>query len=339
LDAFSAQGWLKSWVALTTASPTFTSRSLARQSTDGAFKKLPKSGRVEIMLQSLFGRSTTPKIFEKFAFQCFQSEVSSSIPFVPTSTQFTSELDVGVLPTQGLLDNVNNNTGSEETCATIRDWIKECTESHPQCARRHKDRDLVPTRLLDLGPAHSSWPTNLVRLVETGSGFREPYMTLSHSWGKNPKFLELRENNLNFFKRSGLPWNRLAKNTNFKEAIEVARKLHVRYLWIDSLCIIQKQKKKKEDDVLDWDKEAQLMHRYYRNSWCNIVASDSKDADGGLFREYTKRKSWMRPARYSSSNWSPFFGDGSWYIVVEDLWSKCLLDSFIYTRGWVFQGK
>ncbi|KAK7422808.1 hypothetical protein QQX98_001369 [Neonectria punicea] len=184
------------------------------------------------------------------------------------SALFTHAPDLGVLPTQWLLDT---STGSEKTYTQIRHWVKNCTETHRQCARRHTDRSLVPTRLLDLGPGDSSWPSHLVRLIVTKPDFREPYLTLSHSWGQK-QFLTLQDSNLEQFLQSGLPWDELSKNKNFVQAIEVARNLGARYIWIDSLCIIQRQDNIKLE-LRDWFKEGQLMHRYYRNSWCNIVAS------------------------------------------------------------------
>jgi hypothetical protein len=39
---------------------------------------------------------------------------------------------------------------------------------------------------------------------------------------------------------------------NYKDAVIVARRLGIRYLWIDSLCIVQ-------DDAEDWEREAALM--------------------------------------------------------------------------------
>lgn len=63
----------------------------------------------------------------------------------------------------------------------------------------------------------------------------------------------------------------------FRGAIEVADYLSVRYIWIDSLCIIQGSEE-------DWLHEAALMSDVYQNSFCNIAATASKESHGGLFR-------------------------------------------------------
>ncbi|KAF9765901.1 hypothetical protein IL306_001747 [Fusarium sp. DS 682] len=62
----------------------------------------------------------------------------------------------------------------------------------------------------------------------------------------------------------------------FQDAISATRKLGYRYLWIDSLCILQ-------DDQQDWAREAALMHKVYTNAECNLAAEASQDSSGGLF--------------------------------------------------------
>jgi hypothetical protein len=62
----------------------------------------------------------------------------------------------------------------------------------------------------------------------------------------------------------------------YEDAIAVTQKLHVRYLWIDSLCIIQ-------DDPDDWRTESLLMDQVYKNALFNIAATAASDSRGGLF--------------------------------------------------------
>lgn len=63
----------------------------------------------------------------------------------------------------------------------------------------------------------------------------------------------------------------------FQHAVVVSRALRVRYLWIDSLCILQ-------DNHSDWAFEANKMNMLYSNSHCNISASHAGDSSEGLFR-------------------------------------------------------
>ena len=52
----------------------------------------------------------------------------------------------------------------------------------------------------------------------------------------------------------------------FQDAIVIALKLGIRYIWIDCLCIIQ-------DSSKDFQAEASQMHKVYGNSYCNISAT------------------------------------------------------------------
>jgi len=72
-------------------------------------------------------------------------------------------------------------------------------------------------------------------------------------------------------------WKKLATNVPFdtlpplfQDAIIVTRQLGMRYIWIDSLCIIQ-------DSVRDWETESAKMGGIYENSYVTISATNSGD--------------------------------------------------------------
>ena len=50
----------------------------------------------------------------------------------------------------------------------------------------------------------------------------------------------------------------------------------VRYLWIDSICIVQ-------DDKVDWARESARMCDIFQGSYLTIAATKSSDSQGGLF--------------------------------------------------------
>jgi hypothetical protein len=203
----------------------------------------------------------------------------------------------------------------------IQEWLKRCDEDHDGC-RRASAIEFVPTRLLQL----QSDNRDTVKLVITDEhGVRERYCTLSHSWGPpTMPFVTTTNDNLQEFKRDGIDVSTLPKN--FRHAIDVARFIGMKYIWIDSLCIIQK------DDGEDFKREGDQMHRVYQNSYCNIAAADSEHSGGGLFRQ--REASDIVPAEYHGKR---IFGHQSWSIIPCDLWDTKLLGTKIYTRGWVFQ--
>jgi hypothetical protein len=69
----------------------------------------------------------------------------------------------------------------------------------------------------------------------------------------------------------------------FDDSVEATRKLGVRYLWIDSLCIIQ-------NDSNDWIKEATLMGKVYRFALCNLSATAARNSNRGLFSNRGNRQ-------------------------------------------------
>lgn len=227
--------------------------------------------------------------------------------------------------------------------------MRECTENHPRCNKRRSGGNFVPTRLIDV----STMKEGYIRLIETkDKNIEEPYATLSHSWGPDPNFLSLRARNLKQFLREGIPVCDLG-NKNFSQTLRVCQQLGVRYIWIDSLCIIQhwltaheqppKEKSYRRLEEEDWHHEAPFMHQVYRNSHCNIAAADSKDAQGGLFRPSLETdgvgRSMIVPAHYTPVSPTSLFGDRTWRVIPGDLWQRELLGAPLYKRAWVFQGK
>ncbi|KAK5100029.1 hypothetical protein LTR70_007991 [Exophiala xenobiotica] len=70
----------------------------------------------------------------------------------------------------------------------------------------------------------------------------------------------------------------------FRDAIAITRKLGFKYLWIDSLCIIQNQRE-------DWEVEVALMGDIFANAFCTVAAASSPSSfDGCRIRsDSTKR--------------------------------------------------
>ncbi|KAF2808701.1 HET-domain-containing protein, partial [Mytilinidion resinicola] len=210
----------------------------------------------------------------------------------------------------------------------IKEWMETCTRHHAGCSKNPDDKrpgaSFLPTRLIDVDTGDE----NVVRLIETKiTKVKGPYCTLSHAWGPpEKKFLtttvwNMAKHLLNGIKMSELP-------PNFQQAIEITRFLKIRYIWIDSLVIVQ-------EPYGDFVKEGDLMHKVYRYSYCNIVAADSSDGYGGLFRKRDPHA--VLPVEFRATEATYGLGKKAWTIVPADLWERELLNSFIYTRGWVFQ--
>jgi hypothetical protein len=176
------------------------------------------------------------------------------------------------------------NTSSEEPLQTASSWLQECLSKHKACNQGQPDVPWYPTRLLDLGISQQHQDS--IRLVQTAEELPQaPYATLSHRWG-DATFLQLTKATMSKF---SIVIALLDLPRTFREAILVARRLGIRYIWIDSLCIMQDR-----DDLTDWYHEASTMDQVYMQAICNISATDATDASEGLFRD--RHPHHIRPA-------------------------------------------
>ncbi|KAH9863596.1 hypothetical protein J1614_009528 [Plenodomus biglobosus] len=114
--------------------------------------------------------------------------------------------------------------------------------------------------------------TGRVRLHES-SGQVAPYLCLSHCWGKN-EFIKTTTLSIDRY-RSEIPWSELPQT--FKDALTFVSALGYKYLWIDSLCIVQ-------DDREDWQREGSKMSEIFSNAHLTIAAASSSHASSGCFR-------------------------------------------------------
>ncbi|KAF5966124.1 hypothetical protein FBULB1_11826 [Fusarium bulbicola] len=113
----------------------------------------------------------------------------------------------------------------------------------------------MPTRLLDLGTSDSTtW-----RVIETQQE-RFPYVALSHRWTENTPTLLQKNYDAYCDSRpdSILP-------QNYRDMLDICRAIPIRYIWIDSLCIIQ------DDNGADFRHEAPIMLDVYRYAFLTLM--------------------------------------------------------------------
>jgi hypothetical protein len=144
-------------------------------------------------------------------------------------------------------------------------WLHQCRSLHFDCLASIIPE--LPTRVIDVCMNAS---LDGVRVFQS-NGARAEYVALSHCWGGIITPL-LSSDTIERFQRK-LPYNDLPKN--FQDAIIITRRLRIRYLWIDSLCIIQ-------DSKQDWSQESKKMGLVYRNSSVTISALASKGSTHGI---------------------------------------------------------
>ncbi|KAL2148290.1 hypothetical protein VTH82DRAFT_2438 [Thermothelomyces myriococcoides] len=135
------------------------------------------------------------------------------------------------------------NTSLEQSFTRARNWIRNCLETHTLCGKGKPTP--LPTRVLDLGEEEEEKEgeekarRRVVRLVEPPRGERGRYMCLSHSWGGETGLMTTTANAKEHL-TEGIPEDRLP--ATFRDACDIARRLGVRYLWIDSRLVVPQQR-------------------------------------------------------------------------------------------------
>ncbi|KAK8228786.1 heterokaryon incompatibility protein-domain-containing protein [Phyllosticta capitalensis] len=172
---------------------------------------------------------------------------------------------------------------SPEAYSLVQHWLQSCILNHPRCretlsnARIGKLPPLLPLRVIDVSSP---------RIVELQK--RARYVSLSHCWGHPEKHpLTTTKASLPQHRRQ-IPWDALPRT--FQNAITVVRQLGLRYLWIDSLCIVQ-------DDARDWEQESAKMGDIYEKATLTIGASHAADSTEGFFWERGPASSVTLPYR------------------------------------------
>lgn len=128
---------------------------------------------------------------------------------------------------------ISGDTGSSMSLKTTIGWLNDCLKNHkflcPVFVHRNGPSRL-PSRVIEV----SLTSPQSVRLVRTNHK-EGNYACLSHCWGKTQLLrTTLNPDTLSAHQR-GIPWETLPKT--FQEAILVTKRLGLRYLWIDSLCV------------------------------------------------------------------------------------------------------
>lgn len=166
---------------------------------------------------------------------------------------------------------------SRPALAHIQHWVDTCNNGYGKCKFTSDTIAKLPTRVLDVQDLES------IKLHRSSRHQRDRYIALSHCWGASKPFITTHSTLSEM--EQGFRLENAPKT--FRDAIIVTRELGLRYLWIDSFCIIQ-------GDAEDWRIESTKMSGVYSNSYLTIAAANlDEDAKGFLnirLREYASLK-------------------------------------------------
>ncbi|KAA8909376.1 heterokaryon incompatibility protein-domain-containing protein [Sphaerosporella brunnea] len=152
----------------------------------------------------------------------------------------------------------------------VKRWIQMCETWHgseceePVVPLRHDPTEMAWFRLIDV------CRQCLVRAPK-----KCKYLALSYVWGRVDSLNTVKKNVQAFEKRGGLARVRDRIPKTIADAMELTQRLGMRYLWVDSLCIVQ--------DDLDTKTEAiAAMDLVYGGAFLTVVAATGDNANAGL---------------------------------------------------------
>lgn len=174
---------------------------------------------------------------------------------------------------------VDNSTQSSATIELAKLWYNNCLSNHSVCDALNLSTTAVPPlpkRVIDVREEGME-PV----LYEPVDGETGEYICLSHCWGATKP--------LDVVRYTGSKNDRVTNNPiayqlpqlatwprTFRDAVDIARKFNVRYLWIDNTCIIQRDKD-------DWAMESQRMAQYFGNATFTLAAAWAPNDDVGIY--------------------------------------------------------
>ena len=209
--------------------------------------------------------------------------------------------------------------GSTLSTNIMREWIHSCNRNH-SCVSEVDT--FLPTRVLYVGDdSQENEESGSVRLVcfARGHNTSGQYLALSHRWGspKIHRMFRTLKSNIESLKKcimmADLP-------RTFQHAVQIARSLGVRYLWIDSLCIVQ-------DDEEDWNHESRLMEQVFSSAYATIAATCADGTEDGFLKRRPRR-----PCVVMAKGPTPYF-----ICEAIDNFYDDVDQADLNNRGWVLQ--
>jgi len=152
----------------------------------------------------------------------------------------------------------------------IKKWLTQCDEIHKNCVLTPRDTHI--TALAGL---------QVLRLIDVDSNCLHettdcpPYVALSYVWGSVPTLKLTKASRPKLIRPNAITKIERWLPRTVNDAILLVRRLGFRYLWVDSLCLLQ-------NDPADLQRGVEAMDRIYEMAHLTIIAACGHDANAGL---------------------------------------------------------
>ncbi|KAI1371340.1 HET-domain-containing protein [Hypoxylon crocopeplum] len=261
-----------------------------------------------------------------------------------TAEFFVETDDEAVAPELGLNTPPREDLLTPDTVKFIQEQLNASIQGQQNGMEKAK---YIPRRLIDLGPSSNCSPRLIDRIFQKiyeNEQSNCKYATLSYCWGP-------REDARAQLKLTAETWEMYARaipldimTPVIRDTVTVCRALHIRYVWIDALCIMQ-------DSLSDWEEQSYQMSEIFGSSWltiCTIKASsclegflkgtNDYESSPNLPYALTTTASVKGSYRLRRIRMPPGVPGGVPFAMLSPL-SRDLIVSKWNERGWIFQEK
>lgn len=248
-----------------------------------------------------------------------------------------SQVDVAKLHNLAYGKVPNQSSASNDSVATAISWYNDCQGTHELCRKRFSGYDgNLPTRVIDVTDSEN---TANIKLVVTG-GVAGQYVALSHRWVSGPTpwwatTIGNKTERLQGFSKETLP-------ISIRDAIHYTWRIGIRYIWIDSLCILQ-------DSAQDWKAESAKMLEVFGTAALTVFADAAMNDDEAILR--TRQAGRFQQRNGVSFEVSGLIAGSLKFQAIErykrcrpepaakatELFQADIVQSHLSDRGWIFQ--
>jgi serine/threonine protein kinase len=156
-----------------------------------------------------------------------------------------------------------------QSLGNAKNWLDQCSHSHEVCIRANRsEAKTLPTRLLEILP---DGPEGRLRVITSASISSRPesidYVALSYTWNESQTLLTT---TTHASMETNIPLSTLS--SPLTTAISTAHRLGYKYLWTDSLCVLQDNEADKRDECAN-------MASVFRNAALTLMLDSAADLE------------------------------------------------------------
>ncbi|KAJ5933902.1 hypothetical protein N7454_006231 [Penicillium verhagenii] len=210
-------------------------------------------------------------------------------------------------------------TGTQVSISKLKTWLSLCEKNHRKQGSALQQTlgepapPVAPGRVIDVKDAC------VIAFPGAGGTSKTRYVTLSYVWGDAAQYTLSKKTKTRLMSRGSLDAIRERIPKTIVDAMEVVKRMGIRYLWVDALCIVQ-------DDAGDKAKEIHRMDSIYEGSAFTLVAASGRSANAGLAPVHRRKGEQVVETIWPGIRMTAI------HSVTE------IIENMKYgTRGWTFQ--